>query len=57
MDKHDLGGLAELGHGIEHVNEHVVGHALGEPIPKMGSPKLLYLLVHFDGVGDCAEDL
>ena len=45
VDKYELGGLTELGHGVE----HVVGHGLCGPILKMGGPRLLYLLVGLQG--------
>ena len=53
MDKYKLGGLTELGQGVE----HEVGHRLYGPILKMGGPSLLYLLVSLEGVCDRAEDL
>ena len=56
MDEHELGGLAELGHGIECVNEYI-GHMIGEPFLKMCGCRLLYLLVGLEGVGNRAENL
>ena len=55
MDEHELGGLAELGHGIECVNEYI-GHMIGEHFLKMCGCRLLYLLVGLGGVGDLTED-
>ena len=57
MDEHKLRGLTELGHGVGHVDGHVIGDALSGPFPIMGGPRLLYLPVGLGGVGDCSEDL